>query len=154
MSQASTSALGKSFGKERIVQSVNELMEATADRSVQIITLTEDLFDVPEIRLSPNTTLRGRPNHRPVLRFAEGVDGLCLSSDNLVKGLDLLASPERLAVRNDQSVSSLGILTLRSLATVGRVSILAKDAVPQRSRRRRWSRHRRCRCTLARREAE
>jgi hypothetical protein len=107
MSQPFAARVQGSFGKEQVVNSLTELLQAVADPAVKMITVAQDLAGVPEIRLSPSTTLRGRPGHRSVLQFAEGVQGLCLSSDNFVANLDLLVSPERLAIWNDDSVSSL-----------------------------------------------
>jgi hypothetical protein len=129
MSQPFPARVLGSFGKEQVVNSLTELLQAVADPTVKTITVAQDLAGVPEIRLSPSTTLRGRPGHRSVLRFAEGVQGLCLSSDNFVANLDVLVSPERLAIWNDDSVSSLGRLTLRSVSTIGRVRLLARGAI-------------------------
>jgi len=117
------------YGQEQVVNSVNELIKAAADPEIYTITVAQDLTGVPQIRLSPNKTLRGPRSHRAVLQFADGADGICLTCDNLVDELDLVLSPERLAIRNDESVSGLGTLTLRSVSTVGRVRLLARGAV-------------------------
>jgi hypothetical protein len=120
--------VNRGCGDERIVNSVQELIEAASDRSVQIITIAQDLDNVPEIRLSPGATLRGHHSRTPVLRFAEG-DGVCLTTDNLIENLALFVSPDRLAVWNDESVASLGTLTLRSISTIGRVRLLSRGAI-------------------------
>ena len=52
-----------------------------------------------------------------------------LSTNNCIADLDLLVAPDRLAIWNDESVSSLGTLTLRSISTIGRVRILARGAI-------------------------
>jgi hypothetical protein len=49
--------------------------------------------------------------------------------DNAVANLNLVVSPERLAIWNDESVSSLGTLLLHSVSTIGRVRIVARGAV-------------------------
>jgi len=114
---------------ESVVTSVEELVRATSDPAVQTITIAQDLSDVPEIRLSSNQTLRSGRDRAVVLRFVQGRHGLCLTSDNVVANLALLASPDRFAIWNDESVSDLGTLTLRSIGSVGRVRLLARGAV-------------------------
>jgi len=122
------SSLLHDCGQEYVVNSVQELIKATSDRAVQTITIAQDLNDVPEIRLSPGMTLRGHRDRKPVLRFSGG-DGVCLSSDNAVENISLLVEPHQLAVWNDDSVSSLGTLILRSVTTIGCVRLLARGAI-------------------------
>jgi hypothetical protein len=129
MPQLSTSCAETSFGKEWVVDSVPELVQALADNTVKTITIAQDLAEVPAMRLAPGTALRGRPGSRSVLRFVEQAEGLCLSSNNLVSNLDLFVSPERLAIWNDETDPSLGRLALRSISTIGRVRLLARGAV-------------------------
>jgi hypothetical protein len=121
-------SLNRDFSEGHVVSSVQDLIKATSDSAIQTITIAQDLSNVPEIRLSPGTTLRGHRDRTPVLRFAEG-NGVCLTSDNLVENLALLVSPEGLAIWNDESVASLDTLTLRSTLTVGRVRLLARGAI-------------------------
>jgi hypothetical protein len=115
-------------GQECIVNSVQELIKATSDSAVRTITIAQDLNDVPEIRLSPGMSLRGRCDRRPVLQFLEG-NGVCLSSDGAVENIALVVAADRLAVWNDDSVDSLGTLTLRSVSTIGRVRLWARGAI-------------------------
>jgi hypothetical protein len=77
----------------------------------------------------PGQTVRSCPEKRVSLRFREDADGLQLSSENTVVGLDLVVSAERRAVWNDCAVEDIGRVRLQSLQTVGRVQILAKDRV-------------------------
>jgi len=128
MLQTPAFSLNRDFGEGHVVNSVQDLIKATSDPAVQTITIAHNLNSVPEIRLSPGTTLRGHRDRTPVLRFAEG-NGVCLTSDNLVENLALLVSPEGLAIWNDESVASLDTLTLRSILTVGRVRLLARGAI-------------------------
>jgi hypothetical protein len=114
---------------ESSVASLEALMQAIADPTVKMITVARDLSDVPEIHLPPNKTLRGRPDRTTVLRFAAGVHGVCLTSGNQLANLVLLTAPDRCAIWNDESVSNLGRLTLRSISTVGCVRFLARGAV-------------------------
>jgi hypothetical protein len=59
MSQANSSTVETSYGKERVVSSVAELLQCVADPTVRTITIAQNLEGLPEIRLAPNTTLRG-----------------------------------------------------------------------------------------------
>jgi hypothetical protein len=121
--------LTQTIGTESVVTSLEELVTASSDPAVQTITVAQDLSDVPEIHLSCNKTLRGRPDGASVLKFAAGVHGVCLASDNVLANLVLLTSPDRFAIWNAECVSTLGTLTLRSISTVGRVRLLACGAV-------------------------
>ncbi len=102
MPQANSSST-LSFGEEQVVNSVAELFKSAADPEIQTITAAQDLTGVPEIRLSPDRTLRGPRCRRPVLQFAKGAHGLCLTSGNLVADLELVLPHERLAIWNDDA---------------------------------------------------
>jgi hypothetical protein len=117
------------IGRESAIASVEALLQAISDPTVQTITVAQDLSDVPEIRLPPNKTLRGRPDRATVLKFTAGVHGVCLTSGNVLADLVLLTAPDRCAIWNDESVTNLGRLTLRSISTLGCVRLLARGAV-------------------------
>jgi len=125
----SDAAKVNSIGGESAVDSVEALIRGISDPTVQMITIARDLFDVPEIHLPPNKTLRGRPDRASVLKFAAGVNGVCLRSGNVLADLVLVTAPDRYAIWNDESVSNLGTVTLGSVSTVGRVRLLARSAV-------------------------
>jgi hypothetical protein len=129
MSQAVASISSVASGKVDVVNSVQELVDATGNPAVKTIAVATDLSEIPGIRLAPGVGLRSQTNFRAALRFAEGTDGICLSSDNVVADLDLFASNDRCAIWNDESVSSFGALALRRLKTTGRVRILARGNV-------------------------
>jgi hypothetical protein len=114
---------------KRSVSSVRELLAAASDPAVRTIVISGDLSDVPTICLMPGKCLLGQPNDRPALRFASDTDGICLSTDNTVMDVDLIAAVDRCAVWNDESASSLGTLSLRRISTAGRVRILARDNI-------------------------
>jgi len=118
-----------SSGKKQVIASVADLAAAAGDPDIQTIIVTGDLRDVPAIRLAPGTTLLGSASERPSLRFVPDTDGLCLSMNNTVANLDLIAGADRCALLNDDSVSTLGTLTLRSVNTVGRVRILVRGNI-------------------------
>ena len=77
----------------------------------------------------------GRDNHLcgaaadSKIAFADGVDGIELTSGNGIHNMHLCASPEQRAIFNDATVPSLGRIALRSVTTHGRVQILARDKV-------------------------
>jgi hypothetical protein len=111
--------------KRAIVNTVQELVEASGNSAVGTIEIATDLAEVPPLRLAAGVRLCSRSDNRGALRFSPGVKGVCLSSDNVVTDLDLLASDDRCAIWNDESVPGLGTLTVRNVTTTGRVRILA-----------------------------
>jgi hypothetical protein len=113
----------------KVVKSGEELVAATNDDTIGQIIVESDLPDLPSISLMPGQILRSCSEKRSTLTFRKDSDGLRLSSDNAVIALDLFASPERRAIRNDYEVRDLGTVSLRALRTIGRVQILAKDRV-------------------------
>lgn len=119
----------QTLGTESVVTSLEELVRATSDPALQTITVAQHLSDVPEIHLSSNKILRGRPDRVSVLKFVPAVHGVCLSSENVLARLVLLTSPDRFVIWNEECVSNLGTLTFRSIRTVGRVRLLACGAV-------------------------
>jgi hypothetical protein len=129
MSQAIATVSSVASREVEVVNSVQELVDATANPAVKTIAVATDLSEVPDIRLAPGVGLCGQTNIRTALRFAEGIDGICLSSNNVVADLDLTVSNDRCAIWNDESVSSFGTLALRRLKTTGRVRILARGNV-------------------------
>jgi hypothetical protein len=114
--------------QERKVASAAELVAAAADAAVTDIVVATNLSGVPTFRLSPGQTLKGAGANATV-QFAPGQDGVQLSSDNRVEGLELRADVERRALFNDTGVERLGRLVMRSLRTVGVVQLLARDRV-------------------------
>jgi hypothetical protein len=131
MSRALT-PIGHVFStEERGVSSVEELLDAVRDSAVKTITVANDLSEVPAIRLAAGVALRGVKNLQPKLRFVPDTDGVCFSTNNVVADLDLLASDDRCAICNDESVNSLGRLTIHCVNTTGRVRILARSNVRQ-----------------------
>jgi hypothetical protein len=113
---------------ERSAASAEELVNLTKDTNVQRIVVHGDLIKVPSIRLAPGQFLRGE-HERSSVTFADGVDGLQLSSDNRVHNISLNVAPDNRAIFNDTSVASLGRIELRDVTTIGCVQILARDKV-------------------------
>jgi hypothetical protein len=113
---------------EKSVSTSNALVAATKDGSVREIVVSGHLTDTPSVRLSPGQALRGADKNATIT-FADGVDGIQLSSDNRIDGLRLEAAPKQRAIFNDTTVASLGRIELCDLTTTGRVQILARDKV-------------------------
>jgi hypothetical protein len=112
----------------RRITTTAELLAVAADAGVRAIEVAADLSDLPSFRLSPgqSLTIAGTP---AILRFAEGQDGIQLSADNQVEGVELRTNANRRAVFNDTKVEQLGRLILRNLRTTGVVQLLARDQV-------------------------
>ena len=115
--------------KRCTVTSVQELLAAVADPEMRTISIAANLTDVPSLRLAPSQVLCGPRNTDLHLYFSVGVDGLCVSTDNSVRDLSLYASPEKRALKNDDSVPSLGLLELSNLRVTGQVQLLIRGDV-------------------------
>ena len=115
--------------KTRRVNSVEDLVGTAGDNQAREIVLTTDLSEVPPIGLLPGQALRSNSGEPRTLIFREHVDGVRLSSDNRIEGVDIVTSPDKRAIWNDYSVGSLGEISLRSVRATGRVQILAKENI-------------------------
>ena len=105
-----------------------EALVAAIEEGVGKVVVSGCLSNVPSLRLSPGQSLCGAADNSKIA-FADGVDGVELTSGNGVHNVHLCASPERRAIFNDTTVSSLGRIVLRNVTTHGRVQILARDKV-------------------------
>jgi hypothetical protein len=114
-------------GVEKWVTSVDALLAAIGDESIERIVVSGRLTDVPSISLSPGRSLCGAAKDS-MLAFTE-CDGVRLSSDNTIHDLHLDAAPDRRAIFNDTGVPSFGRIELHGVTTNGRVQILARDKV-------------------------
>jgi hypothetical protein len=105
-----------------------ELLAAAADETVREITIVADLNDLPTFRLSIGQSLRASKSDL-TLRFADGQDGVQLSTENSIDGFTLITDVDRRAIFNDTQVDRLGRLVLRDLRVTGTVRLLANDRV-------------------------
>jgi hypothetical protein len=115
-------------GDERKITSAEELLASSADSSVAHMLVMSNLNDLPSFRLSPGKTLSGG-RESITLSFAQDQDGIQLSTDNCIDGLELRTDPNRRAIFNDTKVPSLGRLELRHVRTRGVIQLLARDDV-------------------------
>lgn len=116
------------LGLEKRVETVDALIAAAEDMNIRRIVVVGHLTDTPAVHLSPGQSLRGADEGSSIT-FADGADGLRLSSDNRIHHIRLNASVEKCAIFNDTSVDSLGRIELRGVTTTGRVQILARGKV-------------------------
>jgi hypothetical protein len=116
-----------SSGEAR-VSSEAELISAIEDADIRSIVILGDLTELSGFRLSPGQSLRGSGSP-PALCFAEGQDGVQLTSDNHIEGLTLETGVRQRAIFNDTAVEHLGRLELKDVTTIGSVQILARDKV-------------------------
>jgi hypothetical protein len=112
----------------RQVSTIAELQAAAANGDVHEIVIAKPLDGVPSLRLSSGQALTGG-DARSALRFSAGSDGIELSADNRVEGLDLATDPEKRAIFNDTGVEHLGRVELLNLTVTGVVRLLARDRV-------------------------
>ena len=107
-----------------VVDTVDALMAAVDDPAMSAIVVGSRIAGVPQLRLRKGQALLGRDGAE--IQFSPGIDGLCLSTDNTMSGLNLLASQDRRAVFNDTAVPTLGRFRLSGLQTTGQVQILVR----------------------------
>src|SRR5262245_50965426 len=113
---------------QKAVTTGDAFVTATQDKNIREIVASGHLKGIPAVRLSPGQVLRGADKNATIT-FANGADGVQLSSDNQIDGLRLETAPDKRAIFNDTTVASLGRIELRNLTTIGRVQILARDKV-------------------------
>jgi hypothetical protein len=113
---------------ERQVATADELVAATRDPAVRQVIVRGILDRVPSFRLAPGQALRGADD-RCSIAFANGSDGVELTTDNEVSTLRLTASPDKRVVFNDTQVTTLGRMRLAAIVATGQVQILARDAI-------------------------
>src|SRR5262249_2611838 len=107
------------------ITTAEELIAATRNKKVTEINVSADLADLSPLRLRPGQTLRSASDRHAVLSFRPDVDGLEVTTDNSVFGLDVRVTPTHRAIWNDRTVDSLGTLVIRSVRTIGSVQIIA-----------------------------
>ncbi len=110
------------------VSTAAELVSAIRDSVGRRIVVRGVIENAPSMRLAPGQILCGADASSSIT-FADGVDGLQLSTDNEVSGLQLTASPHKRAIFNDTTVASLGRMRLADVSVTRQVQLLARDTV-------------------------
>ena len=111
------------------ITTVEDLIAATQDKKISDIDVSADLSDLPPLRLMPGQTLRSASERHAVLSFRPEADGLQVTTDNSVLGLDMRVTPNHRAIWNDRTVDGLGTLRIQSVRTIGSVQIIVTDKV-------------------------
>ncbi|GLF96958.1 hypothetical protein [Streptomyces yaizuensis] len=102
-------------------------VDAVVGEGPAVVGVEGRLTGVPGFTLPPGAALVGA-GPGAALVF-DGGDGLRLSRDNRVAELRLETAPAARAIHNDTSVDGLGTLELEQVSTLGRVELLARDAI-------------------------
>jgi hypothetical protein len=111
-----------------VVASHEDLYGAITEGRADRITVARDLSGLRTLDLAPGQVLEGA-SPGVTLRFADGVDGLRLSTNNRVRSLRIETAPAGRAICNRVDVADLGTLGIETVATIGRVQILGREAV-------------------------
>ena len=111
------------------VTTAEELIAATQNNKVTEINVSADLAGLSPFRLMPGQTLRSASDRHGALSFRPEADGLQVTTDNSVIGLDVRVTPDHRAIWNDRTVDGLGTLVIRSVRTIGSVQIIASDKI-------------------------
>lgn len=80
------------------------------------------ITDLPSLKLSPGTRLRGADG-KAELHFNEGQPGLLLSANHQISDLRLVTDETQIALGLADDADDLGTLTISSVTTVGRVHL-------------------------------
>lgn len=110
------------------VTNLPDVVAAVRDAGITRIVVEGVVRGLPPLHLRPSQHLVGG-NQRATLVFLDDVDGVRLSQDNTLAGLDIRVSASRRAVFNDTEVEHLGTLRLHDITTTGRVQIVASNRV-------------------------
>jgi len=110
------------------VSTLKELVAATRSSDVRCIVVNGSITGAASLRLAPGQQLFGKETGAEIV-FIPGVDGLQLTSENMVRSIRLETSPDRRAIFNDYGVDTLATITIADVTTIGQVQIIASDKV-------------------------
>ena len=110
----------------REAKTVAQLVEAVQAAESAAIEVSGKLKGVPSLRLKPGQKLYGATG--AAIYFESKSDGVILTTDNSVEGIELHADPERSALYNDTAEKGFGRLTLRRLRMTGCIRLIAAGA--------------------------
>jgi hypothetical protein len=104
-----------------LVKDRSSLQEAVLRQGAEI-EVAGRIMDLPSLKLSPGTRLRG-VGHDVELHFREGLPGLLLSADHQIADLRLVTDETQIALGLADDADDLGTLTIRNVRTLGRVHL-------------------------------
>lgn len=110
----------------RIINTVEELVAASQDRTARYLILRNDLTDVPPISLMPFQSISGEFDGKKI-RFKPGAEGFCLSKGNELKNLMIETDPDQRAIYQDQEMESMSTHHLSRLSVQGQISFIIGD---------------------------
>ncbi len=110
----------------RVVTTTAELIESTQSPESPSLEVRGQLEATPTLRLWPGQELRGSAGAS--ICFKPGDDGVIVTSDNVVEGVELHTDRERCALSNDRTTGGFGRLRLSSLRTTGCIRLIAEGA--------------------------
>lgn len=112
----------------RMVSTAAELAEAAGSDEVEVVEVRGEITGSHSLRLKPGCTLRGAAGSR--ITFEAGGDGVGLSSDNAVEGVELRTDPQRRALFLADPDRAIGTLRLERVRTVGCIRLLPEGDAP------------------------
>lgn len=105
----------------------NASLQEAVEQEAAHIEVEGRITDLPSLRLSPGTRLRGvGPDAE--LHFREGLPGLLLSANHQIADLRLVTDETQIALGLADDTDDLGALTIRNVRTLGRVHLEAGRA--------------------------
>ncbi len=107
----------------RIIQTVDELIEATQDIRARYLILRKDLVDVPTIKLKPFQSITGEFKGRSI-RFLADTPGIGLNKSNELRNLHLIASDNQPVIFQAEGVDKIGTHQLSHLTLNGYASFI------------------------------
>lgn len=110
----------------RTAATAAELVEAVQASENDSIEVKGKIEGVPSLRLRPGQKLYGETGAS--IRFEPGSQGVELTTDNVVEGVELHADLERRVLYNGTSDGGFGRLVLHRLRTTGCIHLIADDA--------------------------
>ena len=112
----------------RIISTVEELVEASQDRTARYLIIRNDLKDVPCIKLLPFQSLSGEFDGK-TLSFTENSDGICLTKSNEIKNLKIVATPTKRAIFQDQEIDAIGNQLLSRINVTGQITFIFNNNI-------------------------
>ena len=107
----------------RIIQTVDELIQATQDIRARYLILRNNLSDVPTIKLKPFQSLTGEFKGCTI-RFADDTPGICLNKANELRNLQLIATDNQPVIFQAEGVDKIGTHQLSHLTLNGYASFI------------------------------
>jgi hypothetical protein len=116
-----------SFKATRTVSTGEEMVAVAGAAEVTEIRVIGKLHNLRRLRLAAGQCIRG-DGEGSALYFAQGEDGVELTSGNVVTDLAIATDPHHRALFNDPSLAGLGRIEISRLTLVGNIRLLSLGA--------------------------